>query len=55
MGAMKNKLILDMERLSRESGYSEDFLFDKYFELMDDPDEDHSWDTFARITMEQDW
>lgn len=40
--------------LSEQSGYSYDFLVDKYNEVVDDPD-DGDIDQFIGITLEQDW
>ena len=44
---------VSIDTLSKASGYSWNFLVDRYNEMVDDGDYD--WDSFVGITAERDW
>lgn len=44
-----------MEKLSRDSGYSCNFLVDRYHEMVNDPDVECDWNYFVGVSMEHDW
>lgn len=42
-----------IDDLCRKSGYSYDFLIDRYYEVMEEGDGD--LDYFIQVTLEKDW
>lgn len=52
MSRMKDYLLDQIDKLSKESGYSSDDLLDIWDECMD---EGQSWEFFKTVTQERDW
>ena len=52
MSAIKRKIDDFISDLSKKSGYSWDFLMDRFNEVME---EDGDLDYFVGVTMEHDW
>ena len=51
MGKMKDVLIGEIERLSKETGYSFEFLMDTWFQV----DTDMDWPDFVDATLDREW
>ena len=52
MSRIKNHIEEEITRLAEETGYSEEFLYDRWEECMQDGND---WDNFLGVTEEQDW
>lgn len=52
MSCIKNYLFDCIENLSKQTGYSFEFLMDVWIECMEDGAD---WDFFVAVTLERDW